>query len=253
MVNPLCDLELDSLDGFLKLLRVIVLRNVEVDAVAAISAFNVDGSHVFLEVRVVDLCHASVLPRILASSCKHNIASSNIEATKVLVCLSDSRWLDVFREDSLAVVEPEIGLNRQSLRTHSIDGVGSLEPGKLSAILVGPLSNVLVDVNLGASELNCIVLINTDSLVISVPSESGNRIIIPIIRFNSRTHACSFSILDSHGEDIGDVEHEIAIHDVHIGVVELLEHLSLESIVSRLEDPVNLVSNVANTSRAFIA
>ena len=217
---------------------------------AAVSTLDVDGPHVFLHGRVVDLGHASVLPRVLTGSQEEDVLSLDIEASKVLVGLLHSREFDVLGENSLAVVNPELGLER--LRAHRVLVVRDLEPCELGAVLVGPLSNVLVDVNGGVSESHGVIFVGANTLLNGVCAEGRERIVGPLNALDELAHLSSGAVLDSHSKDIGNIEHEVTLLDVHVGVAKLSEHLFFLLFATLKEDSIDVLGNFADALGALI-
>jgi len=80
--------------------------------VATVSAFDVNGPHVLLSFGVVDLSHACVLPGVLTGCQEEDVLAFDLQTSKVCVSLVDSRKYDVFGENSLAIVNPKIMLEK---------------------------------------------------------------------------------------------------------------------------------------------
>lgn len=89
--------------------------------------------------------HAGVLPGVLDSVEEEDVVTSVVQSTVGKVGHVRAWWQEVWVEDSLAVVGPE-GLV-QSWRSHWVVLVGLLPPSERGAVLVSPLSEILVDVN----------------------------------------------------------------------------------------------------------
>ena len=79
----------------------------EVDAVSAVVAVDVDGLHSSLTSLILDLGKTSVLPRVFNGVGKHDLVTSDVEATVPLVVEVDSGRANGVIEDVLAPLKPE--------------------------------------------------------------------------------------------------------------------------------------------------
>ena len=114
-----------------------------------IDTVDVEDSHVLLLYWIMDLGHASILPGIFSSVEHENVFTSDLKPTKVIVGELNSWWCNFRAKYSLAVINPEALFER--LGSSWMNRGWGLEPAKLSAILVSPLSDVFVDVECGIS------------------------------------------------------------------------------------------------------
>jgi len=86
----------------------VVFWCVEVDAVPTVSAVYHVGSHGALAPGVVNLAHASPLPRVLLRIREEDVVSVDVQAPVVLVSLLVVVLRQMSTEDPLAVVRPKV-------------------------------------------------------------------------------------------------------------------------------------------------
>jgi len=159
-----------------------------------------------------DLSHGSVLPWVLTAIQEEDVVARDVEATIVLVGILSVSW-HVLAEDAAAVPWPEGQID--GLRAHRLLQVGRLEEAKLVAVLVAPLSQVLVDVDSGVTEGHSVVLIVGKSSANSQISDGSHQSIVSLgsTLFQSVAHGDASAILHTHREDVRVVEEEIRFVD----------------------------------------
>jgi hypothetical protein len=103
--------------------------------------------HISLQSLIVNLPHASILPRIFNSICKHNLAASDVKATimRIVPVHNGSATLNIALPKNCFTERFPI-IKSYILRAERVDSPGCLEPAELSANLPSPLSHILVDI-----------------------------------------------------------------------------------------------------------
>jgi hypothetical protein len=99
----------------------------------AVVAVNVDSLHSNLTSLILDLGQTSVLPRFFNGVGKHDLVTSDVEATVPLIVEVDSGRANGVIEDVLAPLKPERRI--QEARSHGDDRVGDLEPAEFGTDL----------------------------------------------------------------------------------------------------------------------
>ena len=209
--QPPGDLVSDSVLSVSQSLGLVVSRGVEVHAVSAGVALDVLHAHGLLSGRRVrQLAHRSVLPRIFAAVEEEDVVALDLEAAVVLVGLR-SPGPDGSAEDTLAVVWPEGGSER--LVAHGLLDVGGLEETELSAVLVGPLTQARADVDGGPAQGHGIVLVVADTSTAAESSNSLKKGFSISGSLKLLAHGDTSAILDTHHEDVSEVEPEVTLVD----------------------------------------
>ena len=159
-----------------------------------------------------NLSHGGVLPWVLAAVQEEDVVTCDVEATIVLVGLLSVSW-HVLAEDAAAVSWPEGQIN--GLGAHGLLQVGRLEEAKLIAILVAPLSQVLVDVDGCVTEGHSVILIVGQSSADGQISDGSHQSIVSLgsTLFQRVAHGDASAILHTHREDVCVVEEEIRFVD----------------------------------------
>ena len=108
IAEPLANLLSNCILAVSERLRLVFLRRGKVSAVRTRVALNEMSGHVLLRgVRVFQLTHGCILPRILARVHEEDVVAFDVEAAVVLVGLVRS-GLDLTTEDSLAEFRPVV-------------------------------------------------------------------------------------------------------------------------------------------------
>jgi hypothetical protein len=183
---------------------------VEVNTVSTVVAVDVHGLHSSLSSLILDLCQTGILPRVFNCIGENDLVTSDVEATIPLVVEVDRGRANGVIEDVLAEFKP-IG-RIQEVRSHGDNRVWFLEPAKLCAYLVHPLTLILINVvgsifeyiTVGISDvsvaLNSILVEDRELLL---KAGSGNAV-------KDIAHALAFPILNGSCHGIGYVAHEVA-------------------------------------------
>lgn len=153
--------------------RLVLGWCVEIDAVATVFTVDHAGCHRLLRVvRVRQVSHSCPLPRVFFCVCKENIVACDVETAVMSVCLlSIVRW-QISSKNSRAIVRPVRQV--KNLRAHRFHVVPwCLEEAKLGTILISPLSQILVDVDLSVLERHSVVLIISKPVFNSIGSYCG--------------------------------------------------------------------------------
>lgn len=135
-------------------------------------------------------------------------------------------------------------------RTHRMGGVGHLEPAELRAVLVGPLSTRLVHVDRGVLERCSVVVREVDALLVGHLLNHW-QLLMWVSVLDTRENAAHFNpatVLHALGEDVRDVEHEVA----EVDLVEAEHALEVGEVVTTVvEGVVNESSDVLDDCDAI--
>lgn len=122
----------------------------------AVGALDVVGHHGLILLRILKVNHSSILPRVITSCQEKDILSSDVFGPEVGVGSIGIWDRELFSEDAATVVSEEGDI--EIVSSLSVNAVACLEESKLCAVLPGPLSHTLVDVDGGVLETSGIVL-----------------------------------------------------------------------------------------------
>mmetsp|Transcript_34209 Transcript_34209/g.33413 ORF Transcript_34209/g.33413 Transcript_34209/m.33413 type:complete len:214 (-) Transcript_34209:187-828(-) len=203
------------------------MRSAKVHTVSAVITINVNCSHSRLSGRIVDGSHGSVLPGIFSSVGEHNVLPLDIQASiHGIDSINVRSYVSI--EHCRALVDLE--RHRNKLRPHWVTRIWSLEPSKLMANLVHPLSAASIDTHSSIFEVVNIIVFYWD--VSTVIMEGGNLVKTFKVcnRGNEFTESGSLTILNISSHSISNEKHELSISNF----LSIKKFLNLVVLVQRL-------------------
>ena len=210
----------------------------EVNTVSAGVTLNVLNTHSSLSsICVSELTHSSELPGVLTAVDESDIVATDVKATIELVSLLRA-VLDLSAKDSLAVVRPEVQV--KGLGTHGLLDVRCLEEAKLVAVLPGPLTPGIVNVNSCVLQVRSSVLAIGNSIMDSQVCDSLYKsILTSSSRNQSLTHRDPASILHAHDRDVTEVEPEVPLVNRNINLEQIRNLLRTFLCFELLRDDID--------------
>ena len=134
---------------------------------SAVCAVNHLRSHGLLQDGVLKLAHSSPLPRVLLSICEENVLALNVKTTVISVGACGEVVRQQLTKDSCAVIRPVRQV--QNLRSHTSKFISwRLEEAKFGTVLIGPLTQVRVDINGFVLKRFSVILVIRNSLASTV-------------------------------------------------------------------------------------
>ena len=195
------------------------LRRVEVNAVSAAVALDVGRAHCFLgRVWMLELGHCCKLPGVLAAVEEEDVVTADVQATIVLVS-GIRACIHFLTEDALAVVGPE--RFDKSLAAHRCLIVWCLIEAKLVAVLVGPLTTRLIDVDFGLAQRHRIVVFVAHPIFSSKRGNGAHQGARGRLCVHERlAHRDTIAVLDTRDKYVGEEEPKVARVDGDVNVEE---------------------------------
>lgn len=177
----------------------------------AVITVNKDGYHIFLASLVLNLSHASILPRIFDSIGIDDIFPCDLQATISVDVIVNSGFSDRVSENGLTIWDPVRLIDE--FWSHRVILIGHLEPAELGTILPGPLSHIVLIVHLSVGKRHSIVLIKSGTLLVGILLNNWE------LEAHVRAgYACenvtkfgSGTILNTESKYISNVPHEVTI------------------------------------------
>ena len=154
------------------------------------------------------------MPRVFNCVSKDNLFTSDVEATIPFVVEIDSGWTNCGIKNIFAPLEPVV--RTKKLRSHRLISIGYLEPSEFGADLPRPLSHIIVNVissvskNIAVVGSNITITLNSELIEyweLLLRSRSSNR-------HENIAHSLALTILNSTGNGISDIVHNIRYLEV---------------------------------------